>query len=144
MTATAVTIDGARISTDQDPIFKHHRWQATLRVLGIDEVKTVPYTPLSHPFVERTIGTVRREFLDQTLSILESGRLSQKAGPTENLLQGISWPSIFGRQNSRADRREGLCSQTAHSQLQLDLALQWSIQDTDGLMDLEFARHTKN
>jgi transposase InsO family protein len=57
----------ARVSTDHDPIFKHHRWQATLRVLDIDEVKTVPYTPLSHPVVERTIGTVRREFLDQTL-----------------------------------------------------------------------------
>jgi putative transposase len=57
----------ARVSTDHDPIFKHHRWQATLRVLDIDEVKTVPYTPLSHPVVERTIGTVRREILDQTL-----------------------------------------------------------------------------
>ncbi len=29
------------------------------------EVKTVPYVPLSHPFVERLIGTVRREYLDQ-------------------------------------------------------------------------------
>jgi len=28
------------------------------------EVKTVPYAPLSHPFVERLIGTVRREYLD--------------------------------------------------------------------------------
>jgi hypothetical protein len=27
-------------------------------------VKTVPYVPLSHPFVERLIGTIRREFLD--------------------------------------------------------------------------------
>jgi len=25
----------------------------------------VPYVPLSHPFVERLIGTVRREYLDQ-------------------------------------------------------------------------------
>ena len=30
------------------------------------EVKTVPYVPLSHPFVERLVGTVRREYLDQT------------------------------------------------------------------------------
>lgn len=28
-------------------------------------MKTVPYVPLSHPFVERLIGTVRREYLDQ-------------------------------------------------------------------------------
>ena len=31
------------------------------------EIKTVPYVPLSHPFVERLIGTIRREYLDQTL-----------------------------------------------------------------------------
>ena len=30
-------------------------------------IKTVPYVPLSHPFVERLIGTVRREYLDRTL-----------------------------------------------------------------------------
>jgi len=34
------------ISTDHDPLFTYHRWQANLRVLGIEEVKTVPYTPL--------------------------------------------------------------------------------------------------
>jgi transposase InsO family protein len=30
-------------------------------------IKTVPYVPLSHPFVERLIGTIRRECLDRTL-----------------------------------------------------------------------------
>ena len=40
---------------------------ANLRILDIDEVKSIPYTPSSHPFIERLIGTVRREFLDQTL-----------------------------------------------------------------------------
>jgi hypothetical protein len=64
---TGRPIATCKISTDPDPIFKHHRWQATLRVWDIDEVKTVPYTPLSHPVVERTVGTVRQEFLDQTL-----------------------------------------------------------------------------
>ena len=33
----------------------------------VQEIKTVPYVPLSHPFVERLIGTIRREHLDQTL-----------------------------------------------------------------------------
>jgi hypothetical protein len=33
-------------------------------MLEIDEIKTVPQVPLSHPFVERVIGTLRREFLD--------------------------------------------------------------------------------
>ena len=39
--------------------------EANLRILDIDEIKTVPHVPLSHPFVERLIGTMRREFLDQ-------------------------------------------------------------------------------
>ena len=30
----------------------------------VNEIKTAPYVPLSHPFVERLIGTIRREFLD--------------------------------------------------------------------------------
>ena len=53
-----------RVSTDHDPLFNFHRWKANLRVLEIDEIKTVPYVPISHPFVERLIGTVRREYLD--------------------------------------------------------------------------------
>ncbi|MQA28827.1 MAG: transposase [Luteitalea sp.] len=36
-------------------------------MLEIDEIKTVPYVPVSHPFVERLIGTRRREFLDHVL-----------------------------------------------------------------------------
>src|SRR5215467_7015845 len=55
------------LRSDQDPWFLFHRWQAHLRVLEIQEIKTVPYVPLSHPFVERLIGTIRREYLDQTL-----------------------------------------------------------------------------
>src|SRR6516164_10638045 len=38
-----------------------------LRILEIDEIKTVAHAPLSHPFVERLIGTIRREFLDYVL-----------------------------------------------------------------------------
>jgi len=56
-----------RISTDNDPLFKFHRWKANLRILDVDEIKTVPLVPLSHPFVERLIGTIRRDYLDQVL-----------------------------------------------------------------------------
>jgi transposase InsO family protein len=55
------------LSTDHDPLFEGHQWMANLRVVGIEEVKTVPHVPSSHPFVERLIGTIRREFLDQLL-----------------------------------------------------------------------------
>src|SRR5262249_34333091 len=44
-----------------------HQWKANLRVLDVTEIKTVPYAPLSHPFVERLIGTLRREYLDRIL-----------------------------------------------------------------------------
>ena len=50
------------ISTDHDPLFRFQRWLANLRVLEIDEIKTVPHVPVSHPFVERLIGTLRREY----------------------------------------------------------------------------------
>ena len=36
------------------------------RVLEIEEIKSLPYVPMSHPFVERLIGSIRRELLDQT------------------------------------------------------------------------------
>jgi len=43
------------------------RLPTALRALEVAKIKIVPYAPLSHPFVERLIGTVRREFLDRTL-----------------------------------------------------------------------------
>ena len=55
------------VSSDHDPLYQFHRWQANLRILDVTEIKTVPYVPLSHPFVERLIGTIRRECLDRTL-----------------------------------------------------------------------------
>ena len=54
-----------RLSTDNDPLFEFYQWQANLRVSGIDEIKSVPHIPWSHPFIERLIGTIRREYLDQ-------------------------------------------------------------------------------
>jgi len=55
------------ISTDNDPLYRFLRWRINLELMDITEIKTVPYTPVSHPFVERLIGTIRREFLDHTL-----------------------------------------------------------------------------
>ena len=52
------------LSTDNDPLFKSHRLQANLRILEVNEIKSIPYAPMSHPFIERVIGTIRREYLD--------------------------------------------------------------------------------
>jgi putative transposase len=38
------------ISTDNDPIFLFHRWQANLRVLDVEEIKSVPRTPVSQDY----------------------------------------------------------------------------------------------
>jgi transposase InsO family protein len=56
-----------RLSSDHDPTFRFHRWRANLRILEVQEIKSIPFVPVSHPFVERLIGTIRREFLDHVL-----------------------------------------------------------------------------
>jgi putative transposase len=55
------------LSSDHDRLYQFHQWQANLRILDVEEIKTVPFAPRSHPFVERLIGTIRRECLDRTL-----------------------------------------------------------------------------
>ncbi len=53
-----------RLSFDHDQLFKYHQWRANLDIYEIDSIQTVPYVPWSHPFIERLIGTLRREYLD--------------------------------------------------------------------------------
>ena len=53
------------LSSDHDPLFRFHRWLANLRVMEVEQLKSVRFAPVSHPFVERLIGTIRREYLDR-------------------------------------------------------------------------------
>lgn len=66
----AISIQGLpiRLSLDHDPLFQFHRWQSNLRILGIESLQTVLYVLVSNPFVERLIGTIRREYLDRLFS----------------------------------------------------------------------------
>jgi putative transposase len=41
--------------------------QPNLRILYVEEIKSIPCTLISHPFVERLIGTIRQEFFDHVL-----------------------------------------------------------------------------
>ncbi len=66
-----------RISTDNDPLFEFQRWQANLRILEIEHIKSIPYTPISHPFVERLIRTIREELLNNVL-VWNTGDLQKK------------------------------------------------------------------
>ena len=45
------------ISSGHVPLSLCERWQADPRILDVAEIKTVPYAPLSHPFVQRLIGS---------------------------------------------------------------------------------------
>ena len=85
------------LSSDHDPLFRFHRWLANLRVLEVDEIKAIPCTPRSHAFVERLIGTVRREYLDRTLfgtkAILSgSSRITRPI--TTNIGVTAGWPEL--------------------------------------------------
>ncbi len=64
-------------SGHNEPLFQFHQWNANLRILEVTDAKTVPYVPLSHPFIERLIGTVRREYLDQ-VPFWSAGDLERK------------------------------------------------------------------
>ena len=99
------------LSSDNDPLFEFHRWEANLRVLGVDEVKTVPYTPTSHPFVERLIGTIRREYLDK-IFFWNTVDLEKKLAALQCLLQPASrsqlpgWPNASPKSVGNASTRK--------------------------------------
>ena len=93
-----------RLSSDHDPLYRFHQWCANLRVLQVTEVKSVPYVPLSHPFVERLIGTLRRECVDQLL-FWSASDLEDKTGGLPGLLQCASGPCVVGRADTRPDTK---------------------------------------
>ena len=53
------------LSLDNDPLYRFDRWAPELEAMMINPIYSIPLTPISHPFVERLIGSVRREYLDQ-------------------------------------------------------------------------------
>ena len=95
------------LSTDHDPLFRFHRWLANLRVLEIEEIKSVPYAPVSHPFVERLIGTIRREYLDR-MFFWNAVDLARKLEAVPRLLQRRSRSSRARRLHASATRRRAL------------------------------------
>jgi len=40
-----VTVFPRYLSSDHDPLFRFHQWEANLRILNIKEIKTVPEVP---------------------------------------------------------------------------------------------------
>ena len=97
------------ISTDHDPLFRFHWWRANPRVCEIDEVKSVPYVPTSHPIVERLIGTVRREYLDRVI-FWNSVDLTRKLAAFRDYYNAHCVHSALG--GTAPDHRAGLSTRT--------------------------------
>ena len=55
---------------DGDGIYGE-RVRRRIHFLGIDEVVTAPASPWQNPFVERVIGSLRREFLEHVIILNE-------------------------------------------------------------------------
>ncbi|MGB5472863.1 MAG: integrase core domain-containing protein [Gammaproteobacteria bacterium] len=72
--------------------------------MNVEEIKPVPYVPLSHSFVEWLIRTIRREYLDQALfwnasdleRKLENFRQYYNAHRVHNPLDGNTPSKISG------------------------------------------------
>src|SRR5262249_22923491 len=75
------------VSSDHDRRFQCHRWQATLRILDVEEVKTVPYAPLSHPVIERGLGPF--DGSAWTARFLDGRRSGDEARRVPALLQRV-------------------------------------------------------
>lgn len=96
------------ISTDHDPLLEFHRWKANLRILDIQEFQSVPHVPLSHPFTERPIGTIRREILDH-LPFWSSTDLERKLKPRcDYYNKARTHRSLDGKTPIRSRRTRGM------------------------------------
>ena len=80
------------LSSDNDPLYRFQQWHANPRILEVTGIKSIPYVPLSHPFLERLIGTIRREYWITRCS--EQRQISKTScsisGPTSTTIARIT------------------------------------------------------
>ena len=82
-------------------------------MLEVEEIKSVPYAPVSHPFVERLIGTIRREYLDRVL-FWHAMDLARQLKEYEDYYNAYRVDRSLGGHDARAMRRRILsCSSLA-------------------------------
>ena len=113
------------LSSDHDPLFEFHRWKANLRILDVTEIKTVPEVPLSHPFAERFVGTIRRELLDQ-VPFFERRRSRTEAVALQGLLQPRSRSCVVGL-DARSLGYQHRSQTTRPPQVPVEMLLQRSV-----------------
>ena len=58
------------LQRDRDAIYGKKVWRR-IRSLGVQEVVSAPRSPWKNPYVERVIGSIRRDCLDHTIVLNE-------------------------------------------------------------------------
>jgi len=89
------------LSSDHDPLYRFHQWEANLRVLGVTEIKTVPYTPWSHPFVERPDRKNPQRMFGPVV-VLNGNGFTDETDRFQRLLQRV--PLSCGAEGRNGDR----------------------------------------
>ena len=92
------------LSTDHDPLFEAHRWTANLRILEIDEIKTVPHVPAVTPIR----GAPDRDDaarIPRPRAVLECPGSGTEACRVPGLLQRGTLPRVIGGPHA-ADLRQ--------------------------------------
>jgi transposase InsO family protein len=86
------------VSSDHDPLYRFHQWEANLRILGVTEIKTVPYTP--GPTIHRAINRDHPTRVFGPVVVLDGNGLRNKTSCVQRLLQPASKSFWAERKNS--------------------------------------------
>ncbi len=121
------------LSTDNDPLFRFHRWKANLRILDVTEIKSVPYVPMSHPFIERVIGTIRREYLDH-VPFWNSLDLERKLGEFKDYYNNHRTHAALAGQSPAKYSHQAIGVARQYQQLRLAATLPRTISNTNSSM----------
>jgi transposase InsO family protein len=83
------------LSTDHDPVFEAHRWLANLRILEIDEIKTVPPRPAVPP-IRGALDRNDAARIPRPRAVLECRRSGTEACRLPDVLQRRTLSRVIG------------------------------------------------
>lgn len=106
-----------RTSTDRDPFFRSHRWQANRRVRNIEEIKSVPCTPVLHLFVEVSTETILRKCRDRMLLLADADLAQELDGMSAHYPNPTASIDRFTARNQAKCRQPGVYAVQARSPL---------------------------
>ena len=89
------------LSSDNDPLYRFHQWQANLRILEVTEVKSIPYVP---PSVRGKANRHPSTRVFGSHVVLDDGRSGKQTARFQDLLQPPSHAYLTGRANAGSAR----------------------------------------